>query len=412
MPDLVSTFRKPFNAQVAAYRLRLRELRPTFGAADPAYNQHDRAFMVAGAVKADLLADLATAVDKAVIDGTGFDAFKRDFKSIVEKRGWHGWTGEGTKRGEEWRMRTIYRTNMRTSYMAGRHAQLVDGSYKYWIYIHSGAAHPRLNHLAWDGVALPPDHPFWAAHFPPNDWGCGCTVEGARSEAGIGRMGGDPNARLPDNWASIDPRTGLQPGIGKGWGYSPDKDRSELIAVMAQKAVDWNYNSARGFMREVPDAVKDDLAQSYRSLPSLADSLGRMFARVRAGQDSSTTSRQTLGLVAQNQAATIEQLTGTSVKGFDYAIKGNEVRHIIASHGNISGEALRGQIGVTGRDFALLPRLIEFGRLVGVAPTKSGRPGLKYELTENGRTIVGVFELHKRRRRLSLLSYFIKGKAG
>ena len=69
--------------------------------------------MVAGATKADLLADLAAAVDRAIVEGTGLEVFKRDFRGIVEKHGWHGWTGEGTAKGEAWRMRTIYRTNMR-----------------------------------------------------------------------------------------------------------------------------------------------------------------------------------------------------------------------------------------------------------------------------------------------------------
>jgi len=160
--DLAATVRNAFAEQLAAFRLRLGELQPTVSSADPAYGGHDRAFMVAGAVKAHILADLAGAVARAVADGQTFDAFKKDFRAIVQRRGWHGWTGEGSVAGEEWRMRTIYKTNMRTSYMAGRDAQLVEGGYRWWVYRHSGAAHPRLNHLAWDGVALPPDHPFWA----------------------------------------------------------------------------------------------------------------------------------------------------------------------------------------------------------------------------------------------------------
>lgn len=235
IPTVSATFRKPFPEQVAAFRLRLAELRPTFGAADPRYQGHGRAFMVAGAVKADLLADLASAVDKAVSQGTTYDTFRKDFRELVTRNGWHGWTGEGDAQGEEWRMRTIYRTNMRTSYMSGRHAQLVKGNFKFWIYRHSGAAHPRLNHLSWDGIALPPDHPFWFKHFPPNGWGCGCDVYGTNSAAGVRRLGGDPDKVLPDNWDSIDPRTGLPPGIGKGWGEPMDNDLASNINALAPK---------------------------------------------------------------------------------------------------------------------------------------------------------------------------------
>ena len=98
------------------------------------------------------------------------------FREIVERRGWHGWTGEGTKAGEAWRTRVIYRTNMRTSYMAGRYAQLTEGNYAFWVYFHGGSVEPRLDHLSWNGIALPPGHPFWAAHFPPNGWGCSSSI--------------------------------------------------------------------------------------------------------------------------------------------------------------------------------------------------------------------------------------------
>ena len=46
---------------------------------------------------------------RAVASGTSLEEFRRDFRGIVEDRGWHGWTGEGTRAGEAWRTRVIYR---------------------------------------------------------------------------------------------------------------------------------------------------------------------------------------------------------------------------------------------------------------------------------------------------------------
>lgn len=227
--------RQTFAEQIAALRLRFGDLVPTARWDDLDRDEHDRAFMVAGAVKADLLADLAKAVDKAVAEGTGFDAFKKDFRALVTKHGWHGWTGEGTEKGEAWRMRVIYRTNMRTSYAAGRMAQLVAAKYKFWVYRHGNAAEPRLQHLAWDGVALSPDHPFWVTHYPPNDWGCSCYVNGARTEAGIKRVGGVPGRELPDGWAKADATTGNMVGIGKGWDYAPGATVVETIQQLRSK---------------------------------------------------------------------------------------------------------------------------------------------------------------------------------
>lgn len=235
MPDLAAGFRRPFAEQLAAFRLRLGTLASTARWDDLWQGEHDRAFMVAGAMKADLLADLGLAVDRAIAEGTSLESFRQDFRGIVEKHGWHGWTGEGTAKGEAWRTRVIYRTNMATSYAAGRHAQLVAGGFAFWVYKHSGAAHPRLDHLSWDGVVLEADHPFWAAHFPPNGWGCGCKVFGARSKDSARRVGGKPGKELPDNWNQIDPKTGAPVGIGKGWAYAPGASVAETVALGAQK---------------------------------------------------------------------------------------------------------------------------------------------------------------------------------
>jgi hypothetical protein len=236
-PELRGAFGRPFAEQVAAFRLRQADLVGTRAWDDLLHAQHDRAFVVAGAMKAELLADLAEAVRKGIEDGTSLEEFRRDFRRIVERHGWHGWTGEGTAKGEVWRTRVIYQTNMRTSYMAGRRAQLEAGGYRFWVYRHSNAREPRLHHLAWDGLALPPDHPFWATHYPPNGWGCGCRVFGARTEAGIRRMGGDPGKRLPEGWDAADPRTGAPRGIDKGWDYAPGASvADDILATMGRKA--------------------------------------------------------------------------------------------------------------------------------------------------------------------------------
>ncbi|MFC6499598.1 phage minor head protein [Gemmobacter lanyuensis] len=171
--------------------------------------------MVAGAVKADLLADLASAVDRAISQGRTLEEFRADFRAIVKKHGWHGWTGEGSAKGEAWRTKVIWKTNISTSYAAGRWAQLKAKGFKYLVYRHSGAEHPRLDHLAWDGLVLPIDHPFWKTHFPPNGWGCGCSVRGAMTPELARLLGGDPD-KLPEDWGEIDTRTGAPVGIDRG----------------------------------------------------------------------------------------------------------------------------------------------------------------------------------------------------
>lgn len=247
---LEATFRQPFPEQVAALRLRLGNLVPTSAWDDIRKNAHDRAFVVAGAVKADLLADLGGAVDAAETDGETLDQFRARFRQIVEKHGWHGWTGEGSRKGENWRTKVIYRTNMATSYAAGRRAQLIRGNYPFWVYRHGGSEHPRLHHLALDGLILPPDHPFWGVYSPPNGWGCSCYVLGARSMAGAKRLGGKPGVTLPEDWQKADPRTGEPSGIDKGWGYAPGSTVTEAINALAPKFRAWPDELALAVLRE------------------------------------------------------------------------------------------------------------------------------------------------------------------
>lgn len=190
--------------------------------------EHYRAFAVAGAMKADLLADLRTAVARAVEDGVGIEEFRKDFWSTVRKHGWHGWTGEGTEAGEAWRTRVIYTTNIRKSHSAGRYAQLTEPSflaeYPYWQWIHSGLAQePRSQHLAWNGMTLHHSDPFWRTHFPPRippDYGCTCRVKAVRR---------------PAAGASTEPPPGWQKNANPGAGAPPYDVAEAIRQMVAQK---------------------------------------------------------------------------------------------------------------------------------------------------------------------------------
>jgi Phage Mu protein F like protein len=215
----IAGVRQQFQEQIDFFKGKLNL--PSERWSDVWQSAHDRAFMVAGAQKADLLNDLRLAVDKS-IQGAGIEAFRKDFWAAVDRSGWTGWTGQGTAAGEAWRTRVIYQTNMATSYAAGRWQQLNDPDLlkvrPYWKYIHSDSAkHPRLMHKAWgdSGLTLRHDDPFWATHFPPNGWGCLCRVTAVRAPGP-----GDATSP-PDGWDAIDPKTGAPVGIDKGWDYAP-----------------------------------------------------------------------------------------------------------------------------------------------------------------------------------------------
>lgn len=238
--------RLPFTEQIAFFRAKLGNLVPTQVWTDVWKAQHDRAFMVAGAMKADLLADLAGAVEAAISEGIGIGEFRKRFDSIVDR---HGWAYRGER---NWRTRVIYQTNISTSYAAGRLAQLRDPGLRklkpFWMYKHSDSVlHPRPLHVSWDGLTLPADDPWFKTHYPPNGWGCKCRVV-AVSEGEAKRNGGRFGP-APDD--GFNPATGEPEGIDKGWGYMPgDSVTGDLKSQIKAKR------------KRLPKKIAEDLEQA------------------------------------------------------------------------------------------------------------------------------------------------------
>ena len=214
----------PFSQQIAFFRDKVNL--PSQDWTQLWQQGHDHAFVVAGAQRDELVADLRAAVDKAISEGTTIATFRKDFADIVAR---HGWAYNG---GFNWRSRVIYDTNIRTSYAAGRYAQLqaVKDDRPYWRYVHAeGEQDPRLQHLAWNGLILHADSPWWHTHYPPNGWGCRCTVE-ALSESDLQRLGkSGPDQAPAMGWRTVKvgtrgahPRTVRVPdGIDPGFAYAP-----------------------------------------------------------------------------------------------------------------------------------------------------------------------------------------------
>lgn len=407
---LLATFGMPFKFQVAALRLRLQDLRDTAKWTDIWQAEHNRAFMVAGATKAGILADIATAIDKADAEGTGLEAFKKDFRKIIADKGWLlSPAGQGKDGKGAWRARLIYRTNMSTSYAAGRMAQLVAADWPLWIYFHGASLEPREQHLAWDGLILPPDHPFWATHAPPNGWGCSCYIVGAQSMTAAKILGGKPDLKLPDNWQALDPRTGAPVGIDKGWAYAPGASVATTVATMAEKSVHWPYEIAKAYMAGVPEATRDALAEAYRQQASTADAVRRYAQGVLAEDPVLTSSNQsrfaeyqTFGLLKSTDVAQLRELLGVDATGYDFALSKSAVRHVIKRHGEGGTDLLRGQRPVTAADFAALLDLLAAPDTV----TASGSELVYEKRIANGK-IRAIFARLAKRRMVSLVSFWI-----
>lgn len=220
---------------------------------------HDRAFVVAGATKADLLDSFRSAVDQSIEQGKSLQWFRTEFDRIVQQHGWSGWAGEGSTAGRDWRTRIIYQTNMSTSYAAGRWAQLHDPDLlklkPYYTYRHAdGIRHPRIHHLSWNGTTLPYDDVFWQTHSCPNGWLCHCRIESA-SARDFKAAQAEGKGEKPSGWDKIDPKTGEPIGIDKGFGYAPGASVHQQM---------------RGFINDkvktLPAALGEALTQEVGSL--------------------------------------------------------------------------------------------------------------------------------------------------
>jgi uncharacterized protein with gpF-like domain len=239
MPVLqLNTGIKPADA-IAVLEKRLANPVQTFHWTDLWQHDHARAFTVAKSAGFDILDDIADAVAASV--GKGLT--ERDFEKLVTpaliEKGWVGRkpvldpeTGQmvNAELGTPRRLLTIYDTNMRMSYNAGRWASIMRNveDQPWLLYLHGGSRHPRPEHLAWDHTCLPADDPWWNTHFTPNGWGCSCQVV-ALSDRQKGQMEGAGLLKLKRPALKLvaytNPRTGeiseVPEGIDPGFAYNP-----------------------------------------------------------------------------------------------------------------------------------------------------------------------------------------------
>lgn len=193
--------------------------------------EHDWAFVVAGATRRDLLTDMRGAVEKAIATGRTLEQFRTDFDRIVSQ---HGWEYNG---GRGWRTRTIFETNLRQSYNAGREEQMADPELRkarpYGLYRHGDSANPRPQHLAWNGTVLPLDDAWWSTHTPQNGWGCKCKkfMVSARDVERMGlKVGPAPVVEYETRIIGVNspngPRSVRVPlGIDPGFEHAPGQSR-------------------------------------------------------------------------------------------------------------------------------------------------------------------------------------------
>jgi Phage Mu protein F like protein len=234
---------------------------PAFSWLDVWAEEHAYKFTVAKAVELDVLNAFRSTVSNALTTGRGYENWKLDIQKELVKLGWWGPRMVSDPEGidpdrmvnfaSDRRLKTIFWSNMNSARAAGQweRAQRSKRVLPYVLYVRTTSADPRPEHLAWVGLILPIDHPFWRTHWPPNGWMCKCQVRmisdreaktliGTKRVIGKDEDGNDISIWYTDELPELGPdvayrnrRTGeismVPAGIDAGWATNPGLARTE-----------------------------------------------------------------------------------------------------------------------------------------------------------------------------------------
>ncbi len=241
---------------------------------------HARAFTVAGVMKMDVLKDIRTGVEQALKEGKTLSQFERELAPLLQRRGWLGkgeirdaLTGEveGRRLGPS-RLATIYRTNMQSSYMAGRYKSFMENAAArpYFEYVAVMDSRTRPEHAALSGLVFPAGDPFWQSYWPPNGWRCRCRVSaltGGEARAG-GRTVQDSTGRITEKEvptgkarprqpaptakvARFEARPGLFVSPDPGFSYNPGQAGAGMHDMVERKLAEAPPDLAAQAAREL-----------------------------------------------------------------------------------------------------------------------------------------------------------------
>ena len=227
---------------------RAKGFKPGFDHRDVWRQEHAQAFTVAKAMRMDVLTNIRESLDQALAEGKTLEQFRKELTPTLQKLGWWGrsdevdpLTGEvlNVQQGSPRRLKTIYRTNMRTARAAGQWQRIERRSktHPYLVYELGPSEQHRVQHVAWAGIILRADDPWWQTHYPPNGWGCKCRVRQINQReydklVATGKYTTTAPRITKKEW--INERTGevlqVPNGIDPGWDYNPGMHRAKSLA--------------------------------------------------------------------------------------------------------------------------------------------------------------------------------------
>ncbi|MFM9902146.1 MAG: phage minor head protein [Polaromonas sp.] len=246
----LSPLLKAVNPEEAISFFRQKGYRIGFDYRDVWQQEHQAAFTVAKVTQIDLLTEIRGYVDAALADGTTLATFQQALIPKLQARGWWGkqelvdpLDGQAklVQLGSPRRLEVIYDANLATAYSEGQWERIQRNQqlFPFLEYMRSGSTNPRHTHLAYAGVLLRADDPFWPRHFPIKEWGCKCYVI-QRSQRMMDREGLKLGSAPPEVMRTlVNQRTGeimqVPTGVDPAFNYPPGGRRSHLDKLLDDK---------------------------------------------------------------------------------------------------------------------------------------------------------------------------------
>lgn len=262
---------------------------------------HATSFTVAKAMRTDILQDIRNVLQKCLDDGISFQQFKNELTPKLKAKGWWGKhetmdpsTGELhlITLGSPHRLRTIYETNIQTSYMVGHYKAAMENvaDRPWWMYVAVMDKRTRPTHSALNGLVYRYDDPFWKSHHPQNGFRCRCGVrylddyglgEKIKSGDAAKRSSVGPDAdttfstiekpltkdgaMTPVTSAKTRDLTGKPFSMAPdpGWNYNPGKAGSGAYNLVATKLPRWDADLGSRMYEEIKPAARKAINTNY-----------------------------------------------------------------------------------------------------------------------------------------------------
>lgn len=217
--------------------------------------EHDLAFTAAKVMREDVLETMSGSLEVAFAEGQTFEQWKKNLQPDLEKQGW--WkpqivrdaaTGQAAAINPPSRLRTIFRTNMRTARAAGQDERIQRNkrARPYLMFTVGPSAEHREEHLEWHGIILPVDDPWWDTHTPPLGYGCKCSIRTlSKSQRERAIRDGVPHPR----------REPILDKDGLPTGHVVDKRLPPRLDAPTVKLVPWE-NKRTGEVELVPEGIQ------------------------------------------------------------------------------------------------------------------------------------------------------------